>query len=388
MKRLILCGILLLPLLISAQDYQTVRSDFVHFFLDENGNDHGMRMDSIGVEGADSVLISYLTLRYPDYGVIDAYVPSWLGTKTVIKPNGDNLFFNNEQDTILLKTQAQLNDNWNLFTLDSASYLEGAVTDISSETILNSAVNIKTITLQRKDYSNNPLGHPLNGKTIKISETLGIVKGFDFYLFPEDTIQIEIAGMENSDVGIHRLTRDEVYDFQVGDEFHYMFEENPSNPSWEKRIERVMSVDNSVSERKIIFEVWKWAKWFDGQPGPNTEIIESSYYADSTIIPNVWLSPRFTEGMPNEASVMFDTTEGYGFYTPIRYSHFASSDIPALTFQGDYNPHYEADSLGLWTLNQNVSGWGFRTAKFADGIGRTYWTHQVANGAEYIRNCK
>jgi hypothetical protein len=194
MLRTLAFAIFLLPKIGLAQDYQMVRSDFVHFFLDENGNDHGMRMDTIFVEGSDSVLMNYLTFRHPDLEVIDACVPSWLGAKTVVRPNGENLFFNSDGDTIHIETLAQLNDNWSLFTINPTSYLEAAVTDVSFTAILDSAVEVKTISIQSRDLLGNPLVHPLNGKTIKISNSLGIIQGFDFHLFPNDTTQIEIAG--------------------------------------------------------------------------------------------------------------------------------------------------------------------------------------------------
>lgn len=174
------------PLLTSAQDYQTVRSDFIHFFLDENEADHGMRMDSVGVEGSDSVLINYLTVRTYDYGYqIEAFVPSWLGEKTIIRPNGENLFFNAEGDTILLKTQAQINESWNLFNVDSISYLEGTITDVSSNVILDSVVEVKTITLLLIDSNDNILPHLVNGAVFVISNTLGIITCPDLYDFPD-----------------------------------------------------------------------------------------------------------------------------------------------------------------------------------------------------------
>ncbi len=369
-----------------AQNYQSIQSDFVHFFLDENGKDHGMLIDSVAIAGADSVFRNYLTVRQLDYGQLNVPVAGWLGEKAIIKPTGENLFFNSEGDTIFIETQSQLNDSWILFKLDPTSYLEATVSAIGTEPILDSSVDVKTITLQRKDYSGTPLNHPMNGKTIRLSNSLGIVQGLDFYQFPNDTTQIEIVGLENPDAGIHRLTRGEVYDFQVGDEFHYYSVKNANggaNPYWKKRMERVTSVDSDPIERKITFEVWSWIQRFDGQPSPLTIIEESSYYTDSLIVGQAMLDERLTEAMPN-AIETFDTLPDYGRYSPIEFYNFESTAFPALTFQGDYNPYYQEDSLGYWSLDPITSGWDFETTAFGGGIGRTYWEHRTGDGIVYL----
>jgi len=386
MFRALVLAIILIPSIGRGQDYQMVRSDFVHFFLDENGNDHGMRMDTIFVEGSDSVLMNYLTFRHPDLEVIDACVPSWLGAKTVVRPNGENLFFNSDGDTIHIETLAQLNDNWNLFSIDPASYLEATVTDVSPTVILDAAVEVKTISIQSRDLLGNPLVHPLNGKTIKISNSLGIIQGFDFHLFPNDTTQIEIAGMENPNKGVHRLTYDEAYDFLVGDEFHFKYEKSEDasiTPSyWEKRIHRVVGVENQTNERRVAFEVWQWTQQFNGPPSPFNLVQTSTYYNDTVLIESI--NDLLTESMPSEVTFMFDTADGIGFLHEIRFQHFETSNIPSVTFWGEENSQYYLDTDGLWPLNPSVSGWNYTISAYGKGLGRTYWTHQIGNGVEYL----
>lgn len=361
-----------------AQDYQSVKSGFIHFFLGEDGKDHGMQMDSVTVSGTDSVFTNYLTVRQLDEGRLNVHVAGWLGEKTIIKPTGENLFFNSEGDTIFIETQAQLNDSWNLFKLDAASYLEASVSSIGAETVLESSVDVKTISLQRKDYSGIPLNHPLNGKTIRVSNSLGIIQGLDFHLFPNDTTHIEIAGMENPNVGIHRLTQAEAYGFEVGDEFHYKYEKDAndgSSPLFEKRIQRVTSVDDNQNGRRIMFEVWKWVQRFNGQPSPLTLIEESSYFVDSLNVSEPWLSSPLTNAMPNSAEDL-DTSSGYLYFAPIEFHHFETTNIPALRFQGSDDSHYEIDSIGFWS-SAIFSGWDYSTTIYGKGIGRTYYSRQV-----------
>ena len=386
MLRAFVCSLFLISSLGGfTQNYQSVKSGFTHFFLDETGEDHGMLMDSVSVFGTDSIFTNHFTVRQLVDGRLNVPVAGWLGEKTIIKPTGENLFFNAGGDTILIETQAQLNDTWNLFKLNPSSYLEATVLSVGTETILGSSVDIKTISLQRKDYSGTLLNHPLNGKTIQLSNSLGIIQGLDFYLFPNDTTQIEIAGMENPTIGIHRLTPEEAYDFEVGDEFHYEYEKNAndgSSPHFEKRIERVTSVNNDPNGRRIMFDVWMWVRRFDGQPSPLTLIEESIYINDSLILSEPWFSSPLTDAMPNSAEDL-DTSSGYLHYTPTEFHYFETSHIPALTFQGSDNSHYEIDSVGFWS-SAIFSGWDYSTTTYGNGIGRTYWTHQIGNGVDYL----
>jgi len=369
------------PLFCFSQDYQTVRSDFVHFFLDENGNDHGMRMDSVGVEGNDSVLINYLTLRYKTYGVFEAYAPSWLGAKTIIKPNGDNLFFNEGLDTILIKSQAQLLDTWSLFTLDSTSYLEGRIVGIGTNEVLDSLVEIKVIEIQGKNFSGIAINHPLNGKTMAISKTLGILLGFDFHLFPEDTAQVEIAGMENPDVGIHRLTKGEAYDFQVGDEFHYSRTEgSPSNVNyWEQRIHRVNNVSGNTYQIYVGFDIYKRTRWFNGPIGPETEVVQSTFITANENWQDLGSRMAF---MPRQASV-FDTTQvmGYGILDIANIGMHSSGRLAA--HHNSSTAMYEQDSLGFWSEAATVSGGESTTNHYAAGIGKTKWRYFYSDGWEW-----
>jgi hypothetical protein len=192
--------------------------------------------------------------------------------------------------------------------------------------------------------------------------------------------------MENPNKGVHRLTYDEAYDFLVGDEFHFKFEKSEDasiTPSyWEKRIHRVVGVENQTNERRVAFEVWQWTQQFNGPPSPLNLVQSSTYYNDTVIIESV--NDLLTESMPDEGRFMFDTTDGIGFLHEIRFQHFETSNIPSVTFWGEENPYYYLNTDGLWPLNPSVSGWNYTISAYGKGLGRTYWTHQIGNGVEYL----
>lgn len=363
--RVLLPLLLLLPALLFAQDYQTVRSDFIHFFLDENGNDHGLEIDSVEVNGNDSVFYNYSTLRFPDYAVIDAFVPSWVGGGVIIKSNGDNYFFNVDLDSILIKTQALLNESWPVLHLDGSAFIQGEVTAHQPESVLGITDSVKTISLQALDNLSNPINHPINGSTLKLSKSRGLTQGLDFHYFPNDTTEISLVGSENPSAGLHRFPRSLIYDYQIGDEFHYEGHESFwfGNPDQHKRIIRVIDIQNVGDSRTAQFEVYWWKQTAPGS-------VTTGFRLDTVDYDG--LSQNLAEAMPGEAEQMFDTTNLWGSLDLVEYGHHQSG-LHAVQLPDFIEAlQWEPDTNGYWVPAQTISGYHHYESYFAVGLGRTY----------------
>lgn len=370
--------------MVFAQDYQTVRSDFVHFFTYETNwtpKYHGLKIDSVEFVGGDSIFYNYRSIREnPNSNCFQAFVPSWLGEKVVVRPNGDNLLFNSNGDTILIQTQSQVFDTWNMFQLNSISYLEARVEGIGNQVVLDSLTEIKVIEIQAKDLQGQPVSHPLNGKNVAISKDLGILFGFDFYLFPNDPTQIVIAGIENPDRGIHWLTWKQAYDFQVGDEFHFRLEED--GPRIERRIQVVTDVSGGSFQRTIEYDVYKSVMWFNGNPSPETQMFESSTYNTMEVFHDV--SERIIS-MPNSVET-FDTihtgmTGSNSILGTLHRNAIIEHNSGLLGSQiNGSTADYAMDSTGCFYENNGLSGGTYITRKYGNGIGRTYWNYFESDG--------
>ncbi len=209
----------------NAQNYQTIRSDFKHFFNSSDGIFKAIKTDSVRFVNSDSVIYNFRTYRqYPFQDCpVQPFAPSWLGEKTIIQPSGNNLFFNKNFDTITIKTNATVNDSWIVLSLTNGEKITGTLISKTEETILGTTDSVKTITLERQDQNGTPITDIINGKEIRFGKELGLISTLDFYEFPYDTISLNLVGMENPRVGYTIPTWGDIYDFEIGDEFHVRY---------------------------------------------------------------------------------------------------------------------------------------------------------------------
>ena len=289
--RTLLSLILLFPSLFVAQDYQTVRSDFIRFFetSDQNGTYyHGIKVDSTIVSGQDSILFNYWTVRSGNSFCnqsdrILPYGPSFIGREILIRPNGDNVFINNLGDSILIKTLAQLNESWVMMELENSIVLRATVSDISNESILDSLIEVKTILTEMLDSAGNVITHSANGEHFRISNHLGIVKTPDIALFPGDVNIHAIAGMEKPYRGMYRPRCVPMYARSIGDAEHwaYGYDNWPHSNGWRK-IEAITNAEitGSTSQEYTLHTAKEY--WSDSDPSTITsfEELDSTYMVD------------------------------------------------------------------------------------------------------------
>ncbi|MDR0798346.1 MAG: T9SS type A sorting domain-containing protein [Dysgonamonadaceae bacterium] len=202
-----------------AHDYQSVYSNRVAMYH-VSGELRAMKMDSVQMQENDSVFFPVKRMNHNDNGCYNLGA-SWLGEKIVISEDW-NLFINQE-DTIRIKTSAELNESWICFASEDYS-IEATVSKLESQSFLGLEDLVKTITFQSFDENNQPIDL-WEDKTLAISKNYGLINGFDFDWFVDeyDSYRNEpytLAGLSNPKVGAQNLTWMEVWDFQPGDEVH------------------------------------------------------------------------------------------------------------------------------------------------------------------------
>jgi hypothetical protein len=99
------------------------------------------------------------------------------------------------------------------------------VTAIDTMTFIGLNDSVKTITLNVKDGNRNVIPYYLNGKTLMLSKNYGLIELPDLYIFPDSYSQsgyftFKLVGKTNPNKGKVNLTSREIFDFDVGDEFH------------------------------------------------------------------------------------------------------------------------------------------------------------------------
>jgi len=207
-----------------AQNYQNICTPGITFYKGPDNFFKAFRCDSIIPVGVgDTLFFSYRAIRtLADTGCQDTTSGSILGRKIFKTQSGWFYLFNRNDDTVKINSQATLNQSWRFCPLPANGYIEAKVSAIVSDSVLGSLDVIKIITLQAKDSGSNNITHFLNQKSIRLSQHWGLSLMLDVFSVPNDTIFYTLAGKSSPVVGIQNLTWPEIYDYQVGDEFHYI----------------------------------------------------------------------------------------------------------------------------------------------------------------------
>lgn len=370
--------------MVFAQDYQTVRSDFVRFFSSETNqgtNYHGIKIDSVEAVGNDSVFYNYWHVRQWESDCeLQPYTPSFLGRKIVVRPNGQTLFFNHAEDTIAINETASLNDSWEMMKLDGGLVVQAQVVDISNQVLLDSNIQVKTIQLSVLDSLGNVISHPsIDHDTIQISDKLGIIRSPDFHLFPDQIVTFQMAGMEKPHRGMHRVGCPHDFLVEVGDEFHRYSENDPlwsENFTSAKRIDVVISTSLNSNIQTINWEVVKQTFQFPAYT------YTSEVYADTSYLDVSSMNEPCNGQMPNESVYLIDTIGSpdpnhYPFGIRLRRNRYGTSFCgrPSLTTSGNDLETFIPDtlsSIGCYEMYPFVSESTSGSTQTTYELGNTY----------------
>ena len=228
--------------------YQTVYSNRKAYYKTDDNKTETLKIDSC-VFFNDSILYPSRNLQLIGDECYDPKGGGWAGKKIVFN-NQWNYFFNEDNDTVKIKTNAVLNENWTLFKRTDIT-ITATVTKWDTTKIMGVVDSVKTITLHVFDNTMKPVAHVLENATFKISNHYGLTKAFNFTYFPalkyrpdySISKEFELIGITNPELGFQKMKWFDVFDFQVGDEFHYIESSN------------YLMTGGSASERKYIIRI-------------------------------------------------------------------------------------------------------------------------------------
>ncbi|MCX6290647.1 MAG: T9SS type A sorting domain-containing protein [Bacteroidetes bacterium] len=354
-----------------AQDWQTVLSNRSACFEFSNYQDiynakelRVIKVDSIAMYGGDSMFFNYQTIRdmyvggssFACYQLNDT---GWIGSSILIKNNGDNVFFNEQNDSIIIKTLAGVGIAWRLFELGSGNYLEAEITSSQVETILGVNDSVKTILLNAKNNLGQPVIHAMNNKVIKISKQHGILTPYRFFYFPGDTTQFIVSGITNPDYGRQLLTKHDIYNFNVGDLFQWEGQQRLGGlQNWIHKYDetRVLSKVNSIGGDTTTY-IFDNIHYNITQIYPN---ITYSYSHDSDTIAiqfNQWSSLDFLPNQLYSFSGTFGIAEQFS-----DSSHYHDRSIRGQSDYLAYDSFYDCYSYPIGSCI-------FWNYYYADGLG-------------------
>lgn len=230
--------------------YQAVYSHRKAYYQTETGKTETLKIDSIAIN-YDSIFFPSKTIQLVGD---ECYTPNgsgWTG-KAIFVNHRWNYFLNDDNDTIKIKTDAKQNESWNLFRRPDIT-ITATVTKWDTAMVMSVVDSVKTITLKVYDTSMKPLPHRLDGATLALSKHYGLTKTLNFHSLPElkyasadyETDKLNLVGITHPELGVQNIKWFDVYDYQEGDEFHYVDSEN------------FLMLGGSASEKKYIVRILK-----------------------------------------------------------------------------------------------------------------------------------
>jgi hypothetical protein len=301
MKKLLLTVITIASLYpAKGQDWRLIQYEKVPLFgrYSQPNIVAAIQLDSVTVSNGDSLMWNYreeqrvLCSSYQN-GTFSFQDTSWLGLPTIESQNVYR-FINRENDTLILKPGTQLNDTWVFSKADNNRYVEAKVDSMYVDTVLGMTDSLKRIALTLMSQNGTPVSNSwIANYKIVCSKNNGMVEGFYFYFFDADNAnsgyceQIQLAGFQNG-AGRKLPTNETIYDFQVGDKFHYsgyrshanhMYEFGPEAFDYYKIRRTVISNNSTAVELKYVVldsVELEEATNIDWQTGAST--MQTSYY--------------------------------------------------------------------------------------------------------------
>jgi hypothetical protein len=215
-----------------------------------------IRNDSLS---SDSVLYNFPVISADN----DCFYPdtaSWIGRKILIGADGDFIFFNAQSDTIHLKTLALHGDTFLFYRFANGNDVFAYVLDWDTLTVDGIPDSVKTFGFIVKNSSGVILPDTLSSLQIRLSKSYGLMTTFAFRDFPNDYTLYEFSGAGDLPGGTGVLTIGEVYDFEVGDEFHQRYVETSNGGIVKHILHKIIWPQDSVTYQ---VEQWKW-QYFSG----------------------------------------------------------------------------------------------------------------------------
>lgn len=295
-----------------AQNYRCVQPNVPHYFINNCGYLKGVRVDSVKVLGNDSIYYLFHVARGMDIaGPTDTNGAHWLGKNVQMQPDGTHLFFNHWNDTVIINTQAQLNDSWLIYTDTTKIYYTATVTAIDTMTVLGVLDSVKIISIKAFGPSGIIASDLLNGRQIILSKNNGIVKTVELYLFPlRDVTQSkygfdyyfseytsQCGGVDTNVIQFSLFDflpprETEIYDFAKGDIFLSSDSWFSLPPTW--YLKKIVDKIVTASEVKYVVNGWHQENT-TGAPNGHT----TNWFIDTIRARNIFIFPTVAK-MPEE----------------------------------------------------------------------------------------
>lgn len=364
---------------ISAQEYKSIRSNKESYYINNNGYIKGIKIDSVKTVSNDTIVYNFKTIRKdssrctltnsPIESYFTPYGASWAGEKIIFKSTGVNIFFNARGDSIKINTLKEVGQSWLCYIFKNQNLLIATVVAKQQEQVLNEIDSVKTIKLFTYDRFGNSIDNIFNDKTIKLSKRNGLIKTYDMYNFPEDTVAYHrtIKG---------RLKTGDIYNYEVGDEFQVEIMDYKNTYTLSYVLNKVLTKTEDTAVDSVSYEIERTVIKYD-YVFSMTDLkyhLENPTTIYDTIIKNyTHLSHYLFNTMPEQSTVSDHGLISYNLISnKNRFNGKIISDL-------NWNDNYQNTKDSCWLFSAIFDGSGYST-QYIEGLGSLYNENGLSYG--------
>lgn len=345
-----------------------------YYFSGEFDQVKCIRIDSVKLE-TDSVYYPFYTLCFVDsvetinqtyYHNYSPGISSWIGKKMILKPNGDNIFINRFNDSITIKTTASIGEKWVMWH-KNLILIEATIDTIDTMSFLGLVDSVKTIRLRSVDKNNYPVNFLSADYTIRLSKKYGLIQTPSMYHFPfKINTQYDISGTNNQliglsspKVGFQNLTWKDVFDFEVGDEFHVHESSFYFGSGTEKKI------IHKIISKEEVDESYEYNYLKKQLIRNRVDKVDEYTYSEDTITQIFKANSEFDK-LPYEP-----TSNEFGRKLLPRYG--MSSNTPDIKFFAFYDNLMNRQDSSIWMDDLISDGGYYDYYEYRKGLGGPYY---------------
>ena len=354
----------------TAQKYQNICSPGVTYYKTSSGVFGAFRLDTIhNPRVGDSLYISYTAIRETSGGYCsDITKGSVLGREVYKKHDGWIYLFVHPLDTVRIFSQAGLGQAWHFYDQPNY-YLEARISSIIPDSVLGQTDTVKVISIQAKAYNGQNISHIFNNKQFRLSRHYGLSVIYDIGLIPDDTARYTLEGKSSPSLGLQDLDWQQVYDFNVGDEFHdYSYEDEYTTGGWRPnkqqwRIKQVLDKTVYGNNDSVDYHfLYCLKKWHAGSNGGTT-----TYSVDTVLERHNFHEPPVPgfdiRKLPSE--FLPTTTKTWKYTGAYKFLY-----LPSKYMQG--NMYYWSSTYNCYMVTDWIL-WTGEKYEYAKGLGMDYY---------------
>ncbi|HLO92090.1 MAG TPA: hypothetical protein VK172_13075, partial [Lentimicrobium sp.] len=275
-----------------AQNWECIKTDDEYYYgklkiSEHPENDTSMvlyetiRIDSVYSELNNTVYRNHRSIKESEYW--SCYIttgPSFLGKKIISDNAGVFHFINNSNDTLHIRSNAVQGEDW-IFYLKSSNNLK--IIAYIDTIVYNSSIvlpdSVKIIKFFALNLQGDTIQHAVNNKSLSIGKKHGFISIFDFRLFPGDITKYNLVGTKNTNKGYKNFSAAEIWDMEIGDEFHFFRHVTSSHcPSATYYIRKV--INKQVIDNILHLDFVEWAFHTAGVLCSDNDTMYQRFYSE------------------------------------------------------------------------------------------------------------